>query len=443
MRQRKLRLNRARVGPTAPARIVHAIAGKAGFAEGIDDDGPVASGLALHKMNVRCSSREVGMTRSLRCAGVLCAWGLAAVVLRTGASTAAEKDKPDADARKSHWSFQPIRRPEVPKTAAAGWARNPIDDFIAARLGREELEPSAEADRTTLIRRLKFDLIGLPPTPDEVTAFVRDERPDAYEQLVDRYLASPQFGERWARHWLDVVRFAETTGFETNAVRANAWPYRDYVIRAFNENKPYDLFIRDQLAGDAGGDPVATGYLVAGAYDQVKGDPALSAQQRADDLHYMISTTGGAFLGLTIGCARCHDHKFDPISQADYYGMKAIFAGVQHGEREVRPGAALEGKKQADAVAAELSDIETRLLKLEPRAEVADDKGSAKTPGRSPVSPRRNLERFAPVEARFVRMTIMETTGNAEPCIDELEVFSAGDKPVNIALATDRKSTPS
>src|SRR5439155_5138245 len=212
------------------------------------------------------------------------------------------------------------------------YRRNPIDAFIVARLQKEKLTLSPEADRRTLIRRLSFDLIGLPPTPEETTAFLADKKPYAYERLVERLLASPRYGERWARHWLDVARFAETTGFEVNTPRSNAWPYRDYVIRAFNDDMPYDQFIRDQLAGDLFGEDAATGFLVGGANDQVKSpDVALTRQQRADELHDMVATTGSAFLGLTIGCARCHNHKFDPIPQTDYYAVKAVFAGVQHG----------------------------------------------------------------------------------------------------------------
>jgi mono/diheme cytochrome c family protein len=233
-----------------------------------------------------------------------------------------------------HWSFQPVRRPPVPVIADATPARNEIDQFISARLQTARLAMSPEADRRTLIRRVSFDLLGLPPTPEDVEQFVRDPSPAAYENLVDRLLASPHFGERWARHWLDVVRFAESHGFERNQPRPNAWPYRDYVIGAFNEDKPFNQFLREQLAGDVLGADEATGFLVGGARDEVPSpDPVLTAQQRADELHDMVSTTGSAFLGLTLGCARCHNHKFDPITQADYYAVTADLAGVRHGER--------------------------------------------------------------------------------------------------------------
>src|SRR5581483_3723605 len=167
----------------------------------------------------------------------------------------------------------------------------------------------------------------------DVRAFEQDNSTNAYEKVVDRLLASPHYGEAWAQHWLDVVRFAETHGFEMNNPRPSAWPYRDYVIRAFNEDKPYDRFMLEQVAGDIFWEDASTGFLVAGPLDQVKSpDPILTATQRADELHDMVSTTGSVFLGLTVGCARCHDHKFVPIPQKDYYALKACLAGVQHGE---------------------------------------------------------------------------------------------------------------
>src|SRR5262249_15631367 len=217
---------------------------------------------------------------------------------------------------------QPVVRPAVPKVLSANAPRNAIDSFIYAKLHATGLKPSPEADKPTLIRRLKFDLLGLPPTPEEIDAFTTDARPDAYERLVERYLASPHYGERWARHWLDVVRFAESHGFEMNQPRPNAWPYRDYVIRSLNEDKPYDRFIVEQLAGDLWGIDEATGFLVAGPWDQVKSpDIGLTRMQRADELHDIVNTAGRAFLGLPVRGARCHNHKFDPISQGGCYGM--------------------------------------------------------------------------------------------------------------------------
>ena len=411
----------------------------------------------------------------------------------------------------------------------------------------------------------------------------RSREARAYEMLVDKYLASPHYGERWARHWLDVVRFAESDGFEMNQPRPNAWPYRDYVIRALNEDRPYDRFVAEQLAGDALGVDEATGFLVGGPVDRVKSpDITLTLQQRADELNDILSTTSSAFLGLTVGCARCHNHKFDPISQVDYYAMKAVFAGVQHGDRPLRVKDTEELRRRLAAIDIELSQHEplarlgsTLLLdvnaaaQLVPRGGVeayqagtgrgqhddpgdvdrlptlgrgysywskaagrdvlawepkvrgryriwlswgsghkahatdarylldnteivrvdqrrfadgtgdvpnqsawsgfldagiheltvqsrivlrgggsddavtadvlvlqavpAEEKGKAAQPWlRAAVNRLKNVERFAPVEAKYVRMSILETT-QLEPCIDELEVFTAGAKPRNVA----------
>ncbi|HXE54678.1 MAG TPA: DUF1549 domain-containing protein, partial [Tepidisphaeraceae bacterium] len=307
---------------------------------------------------------------------------------------------------------------------------NPIDAFILARLESNHLHASKPADRRVLIRRVTFDLTGLPPSPEEVERFINDPDPHAYERLVDRLLASPRYGERWARHWLDVVRFADSNGFEMNQPRPRAWPYRDYVIASFNSDKPYSKFVREQLAGDAMGADVATGYLVAGPYDEVKSpDPALTAQQRADELHDMVATTGATFIGLTVGCARCHDHKFDPITQTDYYRMQAIFAGVLHGERSVTDAATTKRLRRLQQ--ARLS-VDAKLAAMEPLATVGNSRGTVVR--RPAVSPARNLEHFAPTLARFVRLTITKTNG-AEPCIDELEIFACGDDSQDLALA--------
>jgi hypothetical protein len=338
---------------------------------------------------------------------------------------------PDDSTGTLHWSFRPVVRPTLP-ASDANWARQPIDRFILAKLQQERLQPSVEADRVTLIRRLKFDLLGLPPTPEEIDRFLTDGSPNAYEQLVDRFLTSPQYGERWARHWLDVVRFAESNGFETNTNRPNAWPYRDYVIHAFNEDKPYDRFVIEQLAGDALGVDAATGFLVAGAYDEVKSpDVGLTLQQRADELHDMVATSCSTFLGLTVGCARCHHHKFDPVSQQDYYAVKAVFAGVHHGERPMRdPVREQERVTRLADLRKELAVVEQEIERAEPLADP-----TATSVRRAPVSPRRNIERIAPVQARFIRFTIL-ATNNLEPCIDELEVFTAGPDSRNVALAS-------
>jgi hypothetical protein len=329
-----------------------------------------------------------------------------------------------------HWSLRAPVRPEVPAVRDAKWVRNPIDAFVLARLEQGKLSPAPESERRALIRRVSFDLTGLPPAPEEVESFVSDPSPDAYEKLVDRLLASPAYGERWARHWLDVVRFADSHGFEMNQPRPSAWHYRDYVIRSLNEDKPYDRFVLEQLAGDALGVDEATGFLVAGPWDQVKSpDPVLTAQQRADELHDLVSVSSATFLGLTVGCARCHDHKFDPVSQADYFRTVAVFAGVQHGERPLRLADEEARAAQAASVRRELESLEVKLDELQPLARVGT------TGTRPPVSPLRNVERLEPVEAKFVRFTVA-AANQFEPCIDELEVYAAGDGARNVALAS-------
>ena len=238
------------------------------------------------------------------------------------------------------WSLQSIANVAIPKTNDTDRLRQTVDAFIQARLEQRGLKPAPPADRRVLIRRITFDVIGLPPTPDEVDEFVGDNRPDAFERLIDRLLASPHYGERWARHWLDVVRFGESNGFERDLPRPNAWPYRDWVIQAFNRDLPYDEFVRWQLAGDiiAPNDPESiksVGFLVAGAHDTVV--PVVDrmrALMRQDELEDTMGVVGQTFLGLTLNCARCHDHKFDPITAREYYQVASALAGVDHGERE-------------------------------------------------------------------------------------------------------------
>ncbi len=241
------------------------------------------------------------------------------------------------------WAFQPLNRPSVPTVRERAWVRTPVDAFILARLEAQGLHHSLEADRRTLIRRLTFDLHGLPPTPDEVDRFLGDDAPDAYERLVDRLIASPRYGERWGRHWLDVVHYGDTHGYDKDKRRDNAWPYRDYVIRSLNEDIPYARFIREQVAGDVlePGDPrgvIATGFVAAGPWDFV-GHVELGEQTveklktRLIDRDDMVANTMSTFVSMTVHCARCHDHKFDPIPQRDYYRLQAVFAGVDRGDR--------------------------------------------------------------------------------------------------------------
>jgi hypothetical protein len=336
-----------------------------------------------------------------------------------------------------HWAFKPMVRLAEPTVGESTHVHNSVDAFILARLSAENLNPSPEADRRTLIRRVSFDVTGLPPTPEEVDAFVADPDPAAYEKLVDRLLGSPRYGERWGRHWLDVVRFAESDGFEMNWSRAGAYHYRDWVIRAFNDDKPYDQFVREQIAGDALDADAATGFLVGGAWDRVKSpDPVLTAQQRADELHDIVSTAGSAFLGLTVGCARCHDHKFDPISQVDYYRMTAVFAGVQHGERPLTTPQTRKYAAELASLKKRQSDVESRLAAYEPIADVTLSAAQVpKERRRAGARITRNVDRFKPVRAKFIRFNVYETS-DVEPCIDELEIFTVGESPRNVALAS-------
>ena len=317
-----------------------------------------------------------------------------------------------------HWSFQPIAAP-TPPVSSDPWVISAVDAYVLTRLREEELWPSPEADRVTLIRRLYLDLHGLLPTPEQVDEFIRDEREDAWEQLVDVALASPRYGERWAQHWLDIVQFAESNGFEMNTPRPNAYHYRDYVISAFNEDLPYDRFVFEQLAGDTVGRDAATGFLVGGAWDEVKSkEPAYTALQRQDELTAMVNTTGTAFLGLTLGCARCHNHKFDPVPQRDFYAMTAVFAGVRHGERPLHTEEAAQRLIEVREIEAEIEALRSELPRLRPA-----------------VQSSHNEERFEPLLASSVRMRIFATS-DAEPCIDELEVWSG---ETNVAL----QATPS
>ncbi|MDB5338541.1 MAG: hypothetical protein JWN70_4160 [Planctomycetaceae bacterium] len=346
------------------------------------------------------------------------------------------------------WSLQAVARPAVPDFQSSGRQRTPIDGFILARLQEAGLSFSDPADRATYIRRATYDLHGLPPTYAEVQAFIHDTRPDAYALLIDRLLASPRYGERWGRHWLDIVRFAESNGFERDRLRTNFWRYRDYVISAFNADLPYNDFVREQLAGDAlrPNDPqalIATGFLVAGPKNDVGTISELERMMtRQDELDEYVVATGTTFLGLTIGCARCHDHKFDPIPTRDYYSFTSIFSGldrndnvVAQSEDKARYAAASQVvQKRIDAAKSEIAKLlnpvrETLVAQL--TAERAKTPQTDKLP---PVNFARNEESFTPVVARFLRFEIKATTG-AQPCLDELEVYGASPK-LNLALAS-------
>ncbi len=260
-------------------------------------------------------------------------------VIGNGAETPLREPRITA-ADREHWAFRPLASPSLPEVANEQSVNNVIDRFVLAGLESGGLTLSPPASRRTLIRRLSFDLTGLPPTEEEIDLFSQDFSPDAYERLVDRYLSSPRYGERWAQHWLDLVRFAETDGFEHDRLRKEVWRYRNWVIEAFNRDLPYDRFLRAQLAGDEIGDPEfhdewATGFLLAGP-DMP--DINLVAERRHNVLNEMTATVGSVFLGLGVGCAQCHDHKQDPISQADFYRLRAFFSNTVKLQKNVQLG---------------------------------------------------------------------------------------------------------
>lgn len=365
-------------------------------------------GLAGSSLHSSASSGET----SLRVRGVALAFISILIALTASASD------------KKHWSFQPVKRAVVPAQS------NPIDYFIDRTLRENNLKPSPKADRITLLRRASLDLTGLPPSPEAVKSFVDDPRKTniAFAEAVNGLLASPRYGERWAQHWLDVVRYADTHGFEVNTPRPHAWPYRDYVIEAFNKDTPFDQFIREQIAGDQIGQDAATGFLMTAARllpGQIGKDAESMRLARQDELGEIVINTSEAFLGLSVGCARCHDHKFDDISAKDYYSMQAFFAGVSYGDRPIRPANAGALHKEKEQLQSRVSEIDRALAGFVPLARSGVE--------RSSVNASLNVERFAPVKARKVRFTIKKTN-LYEPCIDELEIFDTNGQ--NIALAS-------
>jgi hypothetical protein len=319
---------------------------------------------------------------------------------------------------RDHWSFKPLAVPH---------GTHSIDSFVIAKHRDLGLEMSPPAERSKWLRRVTFDLTGLPPTYEQVTAFVNDDRIDAYERAVDGLLSSARYGERWGQHWLDVVRYADTHGFEVNTERPNAWPYRDYVIRAFNSDKPYNRFIQEQLTGDLLGEDAATGFLVTASVllpGQIGKDEPSIRLARQDALDEIVNNISQTFLGLSVGCARCHDHKFDPITAEDYYAMQAFVAGVEYGDRELRTPEAVAARQQAEWAQARIKAIDDELSRYVPLA----NSGTK----RPMVNARQNVDRFASITTDRLRFNIL-STNNLEPCIDELEVFNS--QGVNVALS--------
>jgi len=252
-------------------------------------------------------------------------------------------------AQKKYWAFQPVVKPAAPAVKNKAWAKSPIDAFVLAKLEEKGLKPAPAADKITLIRRATLDLTGLPPTPAEVDAFVADRSPRAFEKVADRLLASPHYGERWARHWLDLARYAESEGFKSDEMRPHVWRYRDYVIQSLNEDKPYDRFVQEQIAGDELWPEKPEAWVATGLSRHFPDESNARnlRQRRQEILNDITDTTGAVFLGLTYGCARCHDHKFDPILHKDYYRLQAFFAGTRaRDDVSLLPAAEQESHRQ-------------------------------------------------------------------------------------------------
>lgn len=337
--------------------------------------------------------------------------------IRQGAVWPGQMDAVD-EITSDHWSFQPVARPAVPDAGES----HPVDAFLQQQLAARGLTFSASADPRTLIRRLSIVLTGLAPTAAETDAFVTASEQDAeaaYCGLVERLLASPHFGERWAQHWLDVIRWAETNGSEANLYRKNAWIYRDYVVRAFNEDTPYNVFLQEQIAGDSLGSGEATGFLVAGPHvpaATVGREPSAIRQARADRMDEVIQTVGASVMGLTMGCARCHNHKFDPVTIQDYYAMTGVFDDVEFGSRFPEFSEEHPRRQRGDAI----------------WAEIARHRRQLKTMGgwEENWGAYRELH-FAPVTTTAVRIRFkMPNVG-----LDELEIFGPANRRQNLAAA--------
>ena len=387
-----------RPGRSADSPLIHAVAA-------LDDD------FVMPEKGDRLTATQIGILR---------AWVDQGAVWPDDGS-GAEKDK-------RPWAFAPIVRPNEPTAPAATAGlpppRTSVDRFAFAKLADASLTLSPEAGRRTLIRRLHLVLHGLPPSPEAVEAFVSDPDPQAYDKLTDQLLASPRFGERWAQHWLDVVRFAETNGSESNLYRKNGWPYRDYVIRAFNSDLPFDRFIHEQIAGDVSGVDEATAFLVTGMFvtpATVGREEQAIRQARADRLDETIQTVSASLLGVTMACARCHNHKFDPIPQKDYYALAAVFQGVEYGHRTWRnmPDGAARAE-HAGQLRTQLDTLRRQLLTL--------------IPSWTEEWPSHLRTYFSPVTTRNVRITFPEQSSTM---VDELQIFGPATGDKNLALAAN------
>ena len=358
------------------------------------------------------------------------------------------KSRPEA-----WWAYQPLERPTLPELSSKGtaWARTPIDWFIVSQREQRKLIPAPVADRRTLVRRLYYDLTGLPPTPQQVRAFVQSTDPLVYEKLVDQLLASPRYGERWGRHWLDVVKYGDTCGYDKDKLRTNAWPYRDYVVRSFNQDKPYSRFVQEQIAGDAlfpetADGILGLGFIAAGPWDFIghvevpesKIDGRVARHLDRDD---MVTNTFNTFLSTTIQCARCHDHKFDPFTQANYYSLQAVFSAVDRAERPYDTSQVIQQQRQQ--LTSRQAELQKQKKALDQEIEKAGGPELAtinreitrlaamETPGKkhpafgyhSQLSPKQNLSKWVQVDlgkSQAIQAVVLH------PCHDDFNQIGAG-----------------
>ena len=361
------------------------------------------------------------------------------------------KEKSKADAA-TWWSLQKLtdaKVPPLPSGFPSDWNQNPIDHFVSSKLHQENLSGSPPADRRSLLRRLSYDLTGLPPSPEEMQFFLQDTRPDAYERQVNRLLASPAYGERWGRYWLDITRFGESNGFERNVLIDNSWPFRDYVIRSLNQDKPFDQLVREHIAGDTVApdrpyDMLGVAFLTVGPFDDVGNqDPVQAAQIRANAIDDTVVATSSAFLGLTVGCARCHDHKFDPIQQADYYRLQSIFNGTRQGSRSLATASQLEVRaRHLKPLEAERGKITASLAAIEKafQERIAQELKNRPVKITKPlVTPSGIEEKLPEKPISQIRLTIYNSNQNPDSAggvrIQELEIFSKSPNATNVALA--------
>jgi hypothetical protein len=359
---------------------------------------------------------------------ILSKWIAAGAVYPATSNPAPRKTAED------HWAFHPLGEPTPPNVTDTNWPQGELDRFILARLEAEQLAPAAPADRGTLLRRVTFDLTGLPPTPEELESFLSDEQPGAYERVVDRLLASSAYGERWGRHWLDVARYADSNGLDENIAHGNAWRYRDYVVRSFNEDKAYDRFLAEQLAGDLLPAPdesirrenlIATGFLALGPKVLAEVD---ERKMEMDIVDEQVDTVGRALLGMTFGCARCHDHKFDPISTADYYGLAGIFKSTKTMESFTKIARWHENVLPGDQTRTLLANYETQKTELNSKISALAEAGDAQLAASGMAVPATPKEREALYEA--------ETKTQLEKARTELAALAKSPPELPSAMGT-------